>query len=92
MLKWREVFNDQQLFEPLAHTTVCYTHASTEEDVVNRMLASKIIGAFSADEITKLRSDIRTVLNRHSLDQQALAIPYRVELYWTERTLDLFRN
>ena len=84
-LEWRDVFVGQYLFTPLKHSVTHYTYTSVAEDIVNRMLASKIVGAFGLNEITKLRDNIRVILHAHNLDPQAFAMPYRVEMYWTEK-------
>ena len=85
LLQWQEVFTEQQIFEPLKHTTKHYTHLSTEQDVINRMLSSKIIGALSADDVQKLCKDIRSILTKYHLSPHALDIPYRIEMYWTKK-------
>ena len=76
---------DQYLFEPLNHTTTHYTHPSTEQDLINRMLSSKIVGTLTADDGDTLCKNIRSILDNHGLDQHALAMPYRVEMYWTKK-------
>jgi len=82
--QWRNVFQDQQLFRPVAETTLQQFHSGTVEQVVSkRLLSTSFIAAQSDDAQQQLKSQFEQIVREHTGKQpdEQIDFPYITHVY-----------
>jgi hypothetical protein len=86
--EWRETaFVDQPWFTPLTERTFRHEQVLTRDDAVDRMRSVSHVAVLPPDEQAAVLDEIRDVLARDpaTAGRDTVALPYRVDAYWTER-------
>lgn len=86
--EWRETaFVDQPWFTPLTEATFHHEQVLTSEEAVDRMRSVSHVAVLPPEQQRAVLDEIRAVLRNDpaTAGQDRIAIPYRVDAYWTER-------
>ncbi|MFV5492383.1 class I SAM-dependent methyltransferase [Acinetobacter sp. ASP199] len=82
--QWHDVFQDQQLFRPVAETTLQQIHSGTVEQVVSkRLLSTSFIAAQPDDVQQQLKSQFEQIVLAHTGKQpdEQIDFPYVTHVY-----------
>jgi len=87
--EWREsAFVDTPWFGPLTEATFHHEQVLSPDDVVERVRSVSHVAVLPPDRQEAVLDEVRTLLRTdpaHLSDREQLALPYRVDAYWTER-------
>jgi SAM-dependent methyltransferase len=74
-------------FSPVEYASFHHDQPVTREGVVDRVAGVSHVQTLAPGERDRVLDEVRTVLATHhdTADRDDLAIPYRVDCYWTER-------
>ncbi|WP_347453227.1 class I SAM-dependent methyltransferase [Acinetobacter thermotolerans] len=82
--KWREVFQEQYLFKPVAETTLQHFHSGTVEQVVSkRLLSTSFIAAQPEKEQQLLKQQFEQIVEKYTgkQPQDHIDFPYVTYVY-----------
>jgi ubiquinone/menaquinone biosynthesis C-methylase UbiE len=87
-MQWRSAFERTKYFGPLGHQTHSYSFLGGSQDVLNRLFSAKLMGKLTHEKREKIVQEILAVLADHpsTKDKTTFEIPYRVELYWCQKS------
>jgi SAM-dependent methyltransferase len=86
--EWRDTaFVDQPWFTPLTEGTFRHEQVLTPDEAVDRMRSVSHVAVLPAPEQEAVLRAIRAVLDADPVTagKETVALPYRVDAYWTER-------
>lgn len=87
---WRRAFETDEaraLFGPLEEARFPFAHVADRETAIARVVSTSFVGTLSAAEKQEVLARVRALLDTHpeTRDRETLALPYRADVYWTER-------
>ena len=87
--EWRETaFTENPFFGPLHEATFHHEQVMTVEEVIDRFRSVSHVAVLDDPEKHAVLDEVRTQLASHhdTAGQTQIAIPYRVDAYWCEKT------
>jgi SAM-dependent methyltransferase len=87
--EWREsAFVDTPWFTPLTEATFHHEQVLTPDDVVDRVRSVSHVAVLPRDRREAVLDEVRTLLRTDpaTAGRDEVALPYRVDAYWAERT------
>jgi hypothetical protein len=75
------------MFGPLEEERFPFAHVADRETAITRVASTSFVGTLSAQEHAEVLARVRALLDAHpeTRDHETLALPYRADVYWTER-------
>ncbi len=89
--EWRDsTFTETPHFGPLQAATFHHEQLMTEDDVVDRFRSVSHVAVLAPNEQQAVLDEVRTCIRSHpdTAGMSTIAIPYRVDAYWCERSPD----
>jgi SAM-dependent methyltransferase len=87
--EWKEsAFVETPWFGPLAEATFHHEQVLSPDDLVERVRSVSHVAVLPPDRRDAVLDEVRTVLRTDpaTVGRDRLALPYRVDAYWAERT------
>jgi SAM-dependent methyltransferase len=84
---WRRAFERSELLTSPEMATVPYEQRLSPDGVVDRALSISFIAALPEDQRRRVIEEVRALLDRDpsTRGKREVSIPYRTEVYWSER-------
>jgi ubiquinone/menaquinone biosynthesis C-methylase UbiE len=85
--QWREVFDGDELFEPLSNASFAHSHRLSREDFAQTMASRSYIASLDDRRRAEVLAEIAELFERDDapLDDDLVAIPLRTDVFWTRR-------
>jgi SAM-dependent methyltransferase len=86
--RWREAFDQTDLFGPLERHQFDHVHQGTPQMVLDRVSSISFIAALPQSDKSLVLAQVRDLLATHpqTKDQQEIAFPYRTDVFCCSRS------
>lgn len=85
--QWREVFDGDELFEPLSNASFAHSHRLSREDFAQTMASRSYIASLDDGRRAEVLAEIVALFERDDapLEGDLVAIPLRTDVFWARR-------